>query len=73
MPGKEWQRILERVTAVKDKDGTFLIGDDEDKGSWLDHFDDLVNVENEREDLEGLLPVQGQIAKKKSLGGHYTV
>ena len=57
---------------MKDKYGTFLIGDDEVKDSWLDHFDDFVNVENEREDLEGLLPVQGQIANKISLGGHYT-
>ena len=27
----------------------------------LGHFDDLLNVENEREDLEGILPVQGPI------------
>ena len=25
------------------------------------HFDDLLNVENKREDLEGILPVQGPI------------
>ena len=49
-----------RVTAVKDKDGTLLTGDDEVKDRWLGHFDDLLNVENEREDLEGILPVQDQ-------------
>ena len=50
-----------RVTAVKDKDGTLLTGDDEVKDRWLGHFDDPVNVENEREDLQGILPVQGPI------------
>ena len=42
-----------RVTAVKEKDGTLLTGDDEVKDRWLGYFDDLLNVENEREDLEG--------------------
>ena len=28
---------------------------------WLGYFDDLLNIENEREDLEGILPVQGPI------------
>ena len=37
-----------RVTAVKDKDGTLLTGDDEVKGRWLGYFDDLLNIENER-------------------------
>ena len=37
-----------RVTAVKYKDGTLLTGDDEGKDRWLGHFDDHVNVENER-------------------------
>ena len=50
-----------RVTAVKDKDGTLLTGDDQVKDRWLGYFDDLLNVENEREDLEGILPVQGPI------------
>ena len=50
-----------RITAVKNKDGTLLTGDDEVKGRWLDYFDDLLNIENEREDLEGILPVQGPI------------
>ena len=50
-----------RVTAVKDKDVTLLTGDDEVKGRWLDYFDDLLNIENERDDLEGILPVQGPI------------
>ena len=50
-----------RVTAVKDKDGTLLTGDDEVKDRWLGYFDDILNVENEREDLEGIVPVQGPI------------
>ena len=50
-----------RVTAVKDKDDTLLTRDDEVKDTWLGHFDDLLNVENEREDLQGILPVQGSI------------
>ena len=50
-----------RVTAVKDKDATLPTGDDEVKGRWLGYFDDLLNIENETEDLEGILPVQGPI------------
>ena len=50
-----------RVTAVKNKDGTLLTGDDEVKGRCLGYFDDLLNSENEIEDLEGILPVQGPI------------
>ena len=50
-----------RVTAVKEKDGTLLTGDDEDKSRWLGYFDDLLNIENEREDSEGILQVQGQL------------
>ena len=49
---------IRRVTAVKDKDGPLLPGDDEVKDRWLGHFGDLLNVENER---EGILPVQGPI------------
>ena len=52
---------LGRVTSVKDKDGTWFSGDDEVKDRWLGYFDDLLYVENEREDLQGILPVQGPI------------
>ena len=31
------------------------------RAEWLGYFDDLLNIENEREDLEGILPVQGPI------------
>ena len=37
-----------RVTAVKEKDGTLLTGDDEVNGRWLGYFDDLLNMGNER-------------------------
>ena len=47
-----------RVATVKDKDGALLTGDDEVKDKWLGHSDEVLNVENEREDLEGILPVQ---------------
>ncbi len=50
-----------RVTAVKDKDGTQLTGDDDVNHRWLGYFDDILNIENEREDLEGILPVQEPI------------
>ena len=46
---------------MKDKYGTLLTGDDEVKDRWLGYFDDLLNSENERDDLEGILPVQGPI------------
>ena len=52
-----------RVTALKDKDGSLLTGDDEVKDKWLGYFDDLLNVENEREDLEGILQVQAPIER----------
>ena len=52
---KRRAKDIGRVTAMKDKDGTLLTWDDEVKGRWLDYFDDLVNIENEREDLEGIL------------------
>ena len=42
---------------MKDKDGTLLSGDDEVKDRWLGYYNDLLNAENEREDLEGILPV----------------
>ena len=48
--------IMIVTMAVKDKDGTLLTGDDEVKDRWLGYFDDLLHVENEREDLEGILP-----------------
>ena len=38
-----------------------LTEDDEVKGRWLGHFDDLLNIDNEREGREGILPVQGPI------------
>ena len=35
---------------MKDKDDTLLTGDDEEvKDRWLGYFDDILNVENERE------------------------
>ena len=52
---------IARVTAVKDKNGTLLTGDDEVKDMWLGYFDDLLNVEIQIEDLEGILRVQGPI------------
>ena len=36
-------------TALTDKDGTLLTGDDEVKDRWLGYFDYLLTVENERE------------------------
>ena len=50
-----------RVKSVKDKYATLLTGDDEVKDIWLGHFDDLLNIENERDNLEGILPVQGPL------------
>ena len=50
-----------RVTAAKDKDGTLLTWDDEVKDIWLSHFDDLLIIENQRDNLEGILPVQGPL------------
>ena len=58
---KRMATYIGRVTAVNDNDGTLLTRDDEVKDRWLGHFNDLLNVENEREDLEGILPVQGPI------------
>ncbi len=50
-----------RVTAVKDKDGTLRTGDEEVKGRRLGYFDDLLNIEKETDNFEGILPAQGTI------------
>ena len=60
--GDERKRMatdIVRVTAAKY--ATLLTGDDEVKDIWIGHFDDLLNIENERDNLEGILPVQGPL------------
>ena len=56
------QRIatdIGQVSAVKDRDGTLLNGDYGIRDTWLGHFDYLLIGENERGDLEEVLPLQG--------------
>ena len=58
---KRMETDIGRVTAAEDKDGTLLTGDDEVMDRWLGHFDDILNVENDREALEGILQVHRSI------------
>ena len=53
--------VCSQISELNLLDCTLLTGDDEVKDRWLGHFDDLLNVENVREDLQGILPVQGPI------------
>ena len=50
-----------RVTEVQDMYGTILTRDDEIRVTWPCHFDGRLNVKNEGEYLEGILPAQGTI------------
>ena len=62
-----------RVTAVKDKDGTLRTEDDEIRDRLLGHFDDLLNVENEKErGFTSDYPSTGNDRRNLSRGGHYT-
>ena len=46
---------------IKDSNGTILTDEDEIKARWKESFETLLNVENEREELEPTDPVQGLI------------
>ena len=49
-----------RVTAVKDKDGTLLTGDDEVKDIWLGHFDDLLMLKMRERFYKGFYQYRDQ-------------
>ena len=54
-------RDLTDITYIKDCNGTILTDDDEIKARWNESFETLLNVANEREELEPPDPVQGPI------------
>ena len=47
--------------AVKDKNGRILVEDQEILTRWKEYFEELLNVENERESLESADKVEGPI------------
>ena len=54
-------RHLTDIAYIKDSNGTILTDEDEIKARWKESFETLLNVENEREELEPTDPVQGPI------------
>ena len=54
-------RDLTDIAYIKDSNGTILTDEDEIKARWKESFETLLNVENEREELEPTDPVQGLI------------
>ena len=54
-------RDLTDIAYIKDSNGTTLTDEDEIKARWKESFETLLNVENEREELEPTDPVQGPI------------
>ena len=54
-------RDLTDIAYIKDSNGTILMDEDEIKARWKESFETLLNVENEREELEPTDPVQGPI------------
>ena len=54
-------RDLTDIAYIKDSNGTILTDEDEIKARWKESFETLLNVENEREELEPTDPVQGPI------------
>ena len=55
-------RYLTDIAYINDSNGTILTGDGEIKAKWKESFETLLNVENEREELEPTDPVQGSIS-----------
>ena len=53
------KRDLTDIAYIKDSNGTILTDEDEIKARWKESFETLLNVENEREELEPTDPVQG--------------
>ena len=54
-------RDLADSAYIKDSNVTILTDEDEIKARWKESFETLLNVENEREELEPTDPVQGPI------------
>lgn len=49
------------VAVIKDKNGELLTDEEEIKGRWGEYFNQLLNVENDREVLEECPPVEGPV------------
>ena len=54
-------RDITDIAYIKDSNGSILTDEDEIKARWEELFETLLNVENEREELERTDPVQGPI------------
>ncbi len=54
-------RYLTDIAYIKESNGTILTDEDKIKAIWKESFKTLINVENEREELEPTDPVQGPI------------
>ena len=54
-------RDLTDIAYIKDSNGNIPTDEDEIKARWKESFETLLNVENEREELEPTDPGQGPI------------
>ena len=54
-------RDLTDIAYIKDSNGTILTDEDEINARWKESFETLLNVENIREEIEFIVPVQGPI------------
>ena len=61
LPRDRRRVYLTGIAYTKGSNGTILTDEDEIKGRWKESFETLLNVENEREELESTDPVQGPI------------
>jgi hypothetical protein len=50
---------MKEVFIIKDKTGQVLIDEEKIKGRWKEYYDELLNIENEREELPLADPVAG--------------
>ena len=59
--GERRTRDLTDIAYIKASNGTILTDEDEIKARWKESFETLLNVDNERDELEPTDPVQGPI------------
>ena len=50
--GEKQKKDIVHMTVVKDKDKRVLTGEKEVKHRWKEYFEELLNIENERDDME---------------------
>lgn len=57
----ETRKDVGEIAIIKDQNGNILMKEDDVKRRWKEYFSNLLNTENEYEELENALPVEGPI------------